>query len=712
MTLSGLPSLAELSGAVSPSGILPKFLQQQVSVNFPDSEPKKHQDCGVEALPASTSSAQPLRRTADSGRVETSQGAKEEPKKPTPQSGKRDGPSLRSLGKELSAEAFELLRSFPEKQVIKSKGVSWPPTRAGFLDLYSGEKGVAKKLTKLAPTWSLCFDLEDGPEQDLNCPEIRIKLLQMVKAGCFIGVGGGPVCSSFSMAVRPPVRSRQEPFGKADITPTMKVKVEEGNSMCDWFFKILEAGLELNLAVWMENPAGSWMFRLPTWLALQNRWPELRCWIVDYCRYGMQWRKRTKIFSNTLLRDWKTLCKGGHEHLLLKGRSKVHRMCWTRVAQAYPEGVSAAISRALAMQTDLIATDRDFDPSSCARCGHRRIGEAGNPGPRKPRATGRTGLLEEFPLVEARTLALQDKIWSNFLEWLSNTLSSGASGAAMAHPYLLVLFAKEYGNHLYAAGRSLFVYRHFLVFLQQNFLTIKPYMPICWSLVTRWEMLEPTVHRTPLPFAIFKAMVTVGLSWKWYRFIAILVLGFLGIARPGEPLAAFRKELILPVDLLSEDSNVLYLKILKPKTRHRGGGVIQHISLHDKEYIQFLTALYDGADSEERLFNCSGGSFRRRWDAILSALQIPKSVGLTPGGVRGGGCVHAFQNGLDLPRLLWKMRIKHLQTLESYLQECTASTVVPELPRSSRDRVRAAAAMTSVFLRAATNAMPCPSKGL
>lgn len=172
------------------------------------------------------------------------------------------------------------------------------------------------------------------------------------------------------------------------------------------------------------------------------------------------------------------------------------------------------------------------------------------------------------------------------------------------------------------------------------------------------------------------------------------MLGFLGIARPGEPLAAFRRELVLPRDMLSDDDKVAYLKIVKPKTRFRGGGRTQHLSVHEHEAGRFLDSAFGAASG-----SCSPSAFSRRWDMILAALRIPKSFGLTPGGVRGGGCVYAFQSGVSLPTLLWRMRIKHLQTLESYLQEVVASTVVSELPDDARQCVASAASLAPVLSR-------------
>ena len=359
------------------------------------------------------------------------------------------------------------------------------------------------------PTWSLCFDLANSPAQNLNDLGLRKKIEQMVKLGCFKGLGGGPVCASFSMAVRPTVRSATCPFGLPGISKNMEAKVAEGNGMALWFFSLLELGLQSGLAVWMENPIASWMFRIPAWRVFAERWKDRTgFWTVDYCRFKKPWRKRTRFFSNASLRGVRTLCSRDHEHQQLKRRFKTS---WTKAAEAYPDGVARALAAALAVKVGFLDSDGCFDPSACAMIGHVRIGEAKNPGPRPSRTLGRNGLLEAIPLVEARIGHSTYKVWEGFLEWLATLLSPGAIRSAMAQPQLLVLLAKQYGNHLYSSGKFLFVFRHFLVFLQQNHVLVKPYMDVCWSTVTRWEIAEPTVHRVPLPWVIFRAMLTTAL---------------------------------------------------------------------------------------------------------------------------------------------------------------------------------------------------------
>eukprot|EP00438_Fugacium_kawagutii_P022650 Skav224874 [mRNA] locus=scaffold1112:121111:123981:+ [translate_table: standard] len=685
MTLSGLPDLSELCGEVSPPGILPSYLQAELEPDKAANTARKS-SISREPSPSSTSTARLPRKTVTFGRGGSGETGLNKAKQP-------EGKSLGTL----SDEARSLLMDFPRGQVVLSPGEEWPPRKQGFLDLYSGERGVAIETVKMASTWVLCFDLEHSPAEDLNNLRLRQQLELMVDAGCFAGLGGGPVCASFSMAVRPPVRSVTEPLGKACMSEKMRYKVLEGNDMADWFFSLMRRALMRGMEVWMENPHTSYMFKIPSWYRLAADFPQLKAWVVDYCRFGTKWRKRTRFVCTSILGGMRTFCRCGGPHQVLKGRSKQRKMSWTRVAQAYPRGVARAVAYGLCSKLGLVAAIRDYDPAGMARCSHGRIGEAAHPGPRLGKHGPRVGVLEEVPLVETKTRVLQDKIWSNFKSWLRHSMSSGAVRSAMSHPVLLVFLAKEYGNFLYATGKSLYIFRHLLVFLQQNFITAKPFMGVCWAMVTRWERVEPTVHRVPLPFALFKTMLAVSLGWGWPKFAGILVLAFYGIARPGEPLSALRSQLVLPRDMLDEKL-VAYLQVLKPKTRHRGRGLIQHLSVHEAAYVVFLDRVFGDLPSDSRLYRCTPGSFRRRWDAVLKALMVPPHAGLTPGGIRGGGCVHAFQSGLDLARLLWKMRIKHLETLEHYLQEVVASTVVGELPAAARSRISAAAAVLPFLL--------------
>ena len=81
----------------------------------------------------------------------------------------------------------------------------------------------------------------------------------------------------------------------------------------------------------------------------------------------------------------------------------------------------------------------------------------------------------------------------------------------------------------------------------------------------------------------------------------------------------------------------------------------------------------------------SSATFRSRWEAVLRALQVPKEIALTPGGLRGGGCVAEFVDTSRIDSLMWRMRLQNTKTLEHYLQEVVARQIVAKLPQHSRD---------------------------
>ena len=70
----------------------------------------------------------------------------------------------------------------------------------------------------------------------------------------------------------------------------------------------------------------------------------------------------------------------------------------------------------------------------------------------------------------------------------------------------------------------------------------------------------------------------------------------------------------------------------------------------------------------------------------MSKLRIPRAM-FTPGGLRGGGAVAAYFEGTTIADLLWRMRIKHMATLDSYLQEVAAAISLNSVSLESRQRI-------------------------
>ena len=596
-----------------------------------------------------------------------------------------------------ASQIKQLLATFRREQVFLPAGLDWPPSEAGFLDLFSGERGAARELCACSNKWVISFDIIYDPSEDLHDPLVRQKIEQLLKSGAILGWGAAPVCASFSTAVTPAIRTLEEPYGKQDgVSATVKEKLKMGNDCATWLLSLMSLSLLLSIQFWIENPDLSWLFRLPCWKRFIAEHAEvLGVWRADYCRFGKKWRKRTRFLTTTCLKGHTTFCLGGHEHITLRGRSSFHRKSWTAVAQPYPSGVCKALGLGLSISCGLVDRER-FDPASCARCSHARIGEAAQPGPRR---ANRDQLLESVPLVEARTAAMQSRFWNWFLQWLSSHLSQGAVDSLTKNPVMMCILLKEFGNHLFSTGKTLHVFRHLVVYIQKTFLETRPYMSLNWDMIARWEALEPPVHRTPIPSSIVRAMVSVAVLLGWLRCAGVLCIAFFGIMRPGEVLKAIRRDLVTPDDLLQPDDHVCYLRVGEPKPRRRGKGRTQHASVHDETVVAFLQAVFQSQNYDQLLYPVTPGSFRRRWDHLLKVLLVPRELNLTPGSLRGGGAVEAYRSGMDLTKLCWRMRLKNLATLESYIQEVAADSFLVQLTPESRERVQKFSSMfTSCLL--------------
>lgn len=538
--------------------------------------------------------------------------------------------------------------------------------------MFSGEKGVVKEWCKISGGWGISYEILDSPGQDLNDPKLRATLLRMLRLGVFEAFGAAPVCSSFSVAITPPVRSVLHPYGKPNVSEKMQVKIDEGNSSALWVLSMIEVAVDFTFLFWVENPDLSFLFRLPEWVSFfEKHRPSIDFWRFDQCRFYRKWRKRTRILTDTTLKGTSLFCRCGAQHIALRGRSSFHRMSWTRVAQAYPPSLCKTLGFSLSLAAGKISDKGGFDGSRFARCCHRRIGEAKNPGPPFRDVLD----LDAVRLVEARTEKLQSKIWKWFLGWLGDQISPAAVASAIQQPELLCLLVGSFGRHLFSSGKSQYVFRHLVVFVQKSLPLTRPFISNCWELLQKWERLEPTIHRAPIPSSILRAMVVVGLHWRWWRFSGCLLSCFFGILRPGEFLKATRRDMVLPRDLIGEDRHVIYLKIREPKSRFRGRGRVQHASIHEPNVVSFLQRLFGSLSADERLYPISASSFRRRWDTVLQHLGVSGNLRITPGSLRAGGAIFEYRRGTDLTKLLWRMRLKQLSTLESYVQEVASDVV-------------------------------------
>ena len=588
---------------------------------------------------------------------------------------------------QLTDEVRQLLSAFPASQFVLPRGKSLAEclTKAGHLDLFSGSRGAARALARRTGRFALTFDIAHSAAEDLLDGTVQQQIEKLVEEGAFLTLTGGPVCASFSRAVRPAVRTAAEPHGLENISPAMKEKVLQGNKFSAWVSKLSRRAVELAMVVWIENPAGSFLWLQDEWQKLMSD-GLLSIFKTDYCVWGTPWRKRTIFLNNVSgLRDEKLLCRClSKKHRQLVGYSAAHGKSWTKVAEPYPGKLCEALAMFVAENLKPTGRQKKLNVAQCARC-NARVGEAAHPGPRRrqPRNTEIIDL-EDVQRLKPATLVIQSKVHSMFANWLSAELTAGAFTALKRCPKLQVNFLRTFGNYLFSTGKPMYLFRHLTVFLQHRYPSEVGPLSQAWELLARWEIAEPVSHRPPLPKLVLDALVALAITWNWPRVAAIILLAYHGVMRIGEPLRSFREDLLLPVDTAGSIDGC-FLLIKNPKSGARGKGRIQHSRIRDKDAVNLAAFVFGNLEPHDRLYGGSPASFRRRWDKLCAALQIPQHMNITPACCRGGGAVHLYHLEVPVTNILWQMRIKNLITLESYLQEVAAINITQQLTTSSRN---------------------------
>ncbi|CAE7469662.1 unnamed protein product [Symbiodinium sp. KB8] len=281
--------------------------------------------------------------------------------------------------------------------------------------------------------------------------------------------------------------------------------------------------------------------------------------------------------------------------------------------------------------------------------------------------------------------------------WFYETSAWSSAGAeswssVRRSPELLVQMLIVFGQFMYDSGGSLQNFRQLLAHAQVEVPGARAIMRPAWDQVTRWERLEPTKHRTPMPEPIMLAMCALALSWNWDAWAAATLFCFYGACRIGEVLKAKGGTFSLLLTYCAKTAAFICVS----ETRKLGvvDREFQHVAVNlDGALRDFFLRTWSSLRKGDKLFCGSPWMYRKRWDSLLRALGIPVDLKLTPGGLRGGGAVAAYRRGDPVSEIQWRMRLQHLGTLAFYLQEVSALSVIPQLHPKTRSKVSAAASL-------------------
>ena len=217
-------------------------------------------------------------------------------------------------------------------------------------------------------------------------------------------------------------------------------------------------------------------------------------------------------------------------------------------------------------------------------------------------------------------------------------------------------------------GGALSNFRHVVLACQRWQPSCRAHTQPAWDLVSKWELTEPVVRRPPIPEGLLKALCVLAWQLGWHRFVGVLLLAFYGAGRVGEILKCRRTDLLFPQDVLDSGYECIFLSLKKFKSFGRQPAKAQHMKIQEPDAVAILKGIYFRLPADTLIYPASPSAFRRRWDRLLQIAEIPVSCRRTPGGLRGGAAVWLYKNEVEVATILWRLRLRSISTLESYLQ--------------------------------------------
>lgn len=192
--------------------------------------------------------------------------------------------------------------------------------------------------------------------------------------------------------------------------------------------------------------------------------------------------------------------------------------------------------------------------------------------------------------------------------------------------------------------------------------------------------------------------------WGWLRFAGALALMWGGLLRPGELLAATRRDLLVPSD---GDKTIPFalLAIRDPKTRYSHARH-QSAKIDMADMLALVEMSFSSLEGHQKLWPMSGSTLRSRLKAILQALGLPTTQGdglrpLELASVRAGAATWIMQT-TESPDLLQRRgRWANRKMMDIYVQEISAILYLQRVPPTTKEKVlQVASAFPAVLRRA------------
>ncbi|CAK0902320.1 unnamed protein product [Prorocentrum cordatum] len=329
-------------------------------------------------------------------------------------------------------------------------------------------------------------------------------------------------------------------------------------------------------------------------------------------------------------------------------------------------------------------------------------------GPRRQALVHRRGASPaSYRPLQPLTISRRARYMQDFAQWLGDFLRLTFEHLSEAEPREVAQALAAYCQHMFDSERPLGIYVETINGWIDQHRHLKRQLQLAWDVAWAWKKLVPAYHHRPTPVPVLLAQVSVALLWGWHDVAALLLLGFVAMLRPGELTKLVKEDALLPEALLSTAPR-LYARVREPKTRHKAAR-LQHVRVDDEIAVPLLEAWLARLAPQERLWTGSAAQFRAAHDAVTRFLGISTAdgVGLTPASLKAGGATWHFEQWENLPMLQWQGRWQASRTMEIYVQEVAAASLLPELPPQVRERIGLFASIAEPLLDQCRQMLHC-----
>ena len=257
---------------------------------------------------------------------------------------------VRSFGK---GQAATSVRGF--RRACPQKGKT--PRGKVCIELYAGCSGVSREIARIGGH-AESYEILRPSLENLKLPSQWRSLYSRIRQGNVENLWIGITCASWSRAWRAPKWSRmpralrdnwQYIYGLPDLEERDQCRVDDGNESLRFVSGLIRLCLEHHVMLVLDNPATSRLWSTPEMSRLLPKAASDD--LVDYCAFGMTWRKRTRLAAwSRGLSKLPALCQGtkgicsfsGEKHELLEGtKGGVFK---TAMASAYPSKLCRCVA--------------------------------------------------------------------------------------------------------------------------------------------------------------------------------------------------------------------------------------------------------------------------------------------------------------------------------------------------------------------------------